>query len=163
MFVESLAKLYSSFSSIPNPVEPKKNENESNVANDSSQFMIRTGNQSYRFQAPQNFIHQLPPPIAQNTQSGQIMSNSNMRMLEKLIQQPPPPPTVNPVAHQYIQEMIQQDLNVYHQNNNYHVNGQPGNSTRMTSPQQQQQIPMSEGNNGGVQQQQRFRQQQQQW
>jgi hypothetical protein len=133
-----------------------KNENESadmnetlaqfTMQNHTSQgtgFMVRSGNQSYRFAGPQNFIHQQPPPISQSSQftgqRGQIMSNSNMNMYQSVGQnqmmQQPPPPVVTTATHQF----VQQDMNVYQANNNFHVNNQQGNMSRFSVPQQQQQ------------------------
>lgn len=120
-------------------------------------FIMRSGNQSYRFHGPQNFIHQQPPPIAQNTQlgqRGQIMSNSNMSAYQNVAQsqmmQPPPPVAT---THQY----IQQDMNVY-QHNNFHTANQQGNMHRFNQPQQQQAPIEAEAMTGNYQQQPRFRQ-----
>jgi hypothetical protein len=150
------------------------NEIQFNMQNHQSQsgFMVRSGNQNYRFAGPQNFIHQQPPPISQNSQfashRSQIMSNSNMNMnmypnvgQNQMMQQPPP--VVSTATHQF----VQQDMNVYQQNNNFHGNSQQGNLSRFSSPQQQQQQQHQQGsmgveNNGmmtgSYQQQPRFRQ-----
>lgn len=148
-----------------------KSENESSDANDIAQFtlqnqqqsfMVRSGNQNYRFQGPQNFIHQQPPPMAQNPQfsghRGQIMSNSSMNMYQNVGQtqmMQPPPQTAT--THQY----IQQDMNAYQQNNNFHPNNQQA-MNRFNAPQQQQQQQPQPGSDGmmtgNYQQQPRFRQ-----
>lgn len=134
------------------------------IQNQQTGFMVRSGNQNYRFQGPQNFIHQQPPPITQGSQfsgqRGQIMSNSSMSMYQTVGQsqmmQPPPPVTT---THQF----IQQDMNVYQQNSNFHTSGQQGNINRFNAPQQQHQGTMSGDMNNGMmtgnqQQQPRFRQ-----
>lgn len=111
-------------------------------------FMLRQGNQQYRFAAPQNFIHQQPPPISQANR-GQIMSSSSMNMYQsvgqnQMMQQPPPPVTNVPL-----------DVNVYQQSNNFQ-------QARFGTPQQQP--PQHQGVEGsgmmtaGYQQQPRFRQ-----
>lgn len=134
-------------------------------------FMMRPGNQNYRFQNPQNFIHQQPPPMTQNSQfnghRGQIINNNNMNMYQnigqnQMMQQPPP----STATHQF----IQQDMNAYQQNNNFHPNNQQGNMNRFNVPQQHQQQQQqqqsqqqsADGNNGmmtgNYQQLPRFRQ-----
>jgi hypothetical protein len=124
-------------------------------------FMMRPGNQNYRFSGPQTFIHQQPPPMSQfNGPRGQIMSNSSMNLYQNVCQsqmmQPPPPTTTTP-GNQYIQQ--QQDMNVYQQNNNFHQNPQQGAVNRFNMPQQLQQ-PSGDGiMSSNHQQQQRFRSQ----
>lgn len=150
-----------------------KNENETSDVNENAQytlqsqqgFMIRSGNQNFRFQGPQNFIHQQPPPMAQNPQysghRGQIMSNTNMNMYQNAgqTQMMQPPPQTAP-SHQY----IQQEINAYQQNSNFHPNNQQGNISRFNSPQQQQQQQQQNQSGsdgmmtGSYQQQPRFRQ-----
>lgn len=132
-------------------------------------FVMRSGNQSYRFAGPQTFIHQQPPPMSQNSQfngpRGQIMSNSSMNMYQNVCQsqmmQPPPPPiATTTTTHQF-----QQDMNPYQQSNNFHHNAQQGNMNRFSVPQQHQQQPSGDGSGGGgmmtanYQQQPRFRSQ----
>lgn len=102
-------------------------------------FMMRPGNQSYRFGGPQTFIHQQPPPMSQNSQfngpRGQIMSNSNLyqNVCQSQMMQPPPITTA-PATNQYIQQ--QQDMNVYQQNSHFHQHSQPGSVNRFSMPQQ---------------------------
>lgn len=158
-----------------NPAESKlnqlnvKSEIESTDATDVNQFtlqnqqgfMVRSGSQSYRFQGPQNFIHQQPPPMTQTQQfsghRGQIMSNSSMNLYQNVGQtqmMQPPPQTTS--THQF----IQQDMNVFQQSNNFNQNNQQANMNRFNGPQQQQQHqPGSDGMmTGNYQQQPRFRQ-----
>lgn len=137
-----------------------KSENESSDANEQYQsFLVRSGNQNYRFQGPQSFIHQQPPPMTASFSGprGQIMSTSSMSMYQgagqsQMMQQPPPPVTT--ATHQF----VHQDMNVYQQNN-FHASSQQGNRFN-TPPQQQQQ--QSDANNammtGSYSQQPRFRQ-----
>lgn len=131
-------------------------------------FIMRSGNQNYRFAGPQNFIHQQPPPMSQNSQfngpRGQIMSNSSMNLYQnvcqsQMMQQPPPPTiTTTTATHQYIQQ--QQDINAFQQANNFHPNAQQGNMNRFSVPQQHQ---PGDGSGGmmtaNYQQQPRFRSQ----
>lgn len=130
-------------------------------------FMLRSGNQNYRFAGPQTFIHQQPPPMSQNSQfngpRGQIMSNSSMSMYQNVCQsqmmQPPPPPiTTTTATNQYIQQ--QQDMNTYQQNSNFHQNPQQGSMNRFSVPQQHQQQQSGDGGmTANYQQQPRFRSQ----
>lgn len=123
-------------------------------------FTVRPGNQNFRLQGPQNFIHHQPPPMTQNSQfnsqRGQIMSSSNVNMYQNVgqvqVTQPPKAAT-----HQYMQ-----DMNSYQQNNNSQLN-QQGNLNRFNIFQQQQQAPMGGDTSNGMmagnyQQQSRFRQ-----
>jgi hypothetical protein len=152
-----------------------KNDNEPLEINETTSFamqsqggfMVRQGNQNFRFSGPQNFIHQQPPPISQSSQfiahRGQVMSNSGMSVYQNVGQNQmlQPPPVVTTATHQF----VQQDMNVYQQNNNFNASNQQGNMSRFNAPQQPQHHPQQqqgvESMSGSYQQQQqqpRFRQ-----